>query len=103
MIRALFSAASGMTAQQLNVDNIAHNLANANTPGYKMRKAQFQDLLYQSMIQPGTSAGQQTVVPTGLQLGLGTRAASNEIIFTQGDFASTENPLDVVIQGRGFF
>ena len=74
MIRALFSAASGMTAQQLNVDNIAHNLANANTTGYKMRKAQFQDLLYQSMIQPGTSAGQQTVVPTGLQLGLGTRA-----------------------------
>ena len=57
MIRALFSAASGMTAQQLNVDNIANNLANANTAGYKTRKAQFQDLLYQSMVQPGTSAG----------------------------------------------
>ena len=103
MIRALYSAASGMTAQQLNVDNIAHNLANASTAGYKMRRAQFQDLLYQSIVQPGSSAGQQTVVPTGLQVGLGTRAASNEIIFTQGSFQATENPLDLVIQGRGFF
>ena len=57
MIRALFSAASGMTAQQTNVDNIAHNLANANTVGFKMRRTQFQDLLYQSMIQPGAAAG----------------------------------------------
>ncbi|HWQ56905.1 MAG TPA: flagellar basal-body rod protein FlgG [Bryobacteraceae bacterium] len=103
MIRALYSAASGMTAQQLNVDNIAHNLANASTAGYKMRRAQFQDLLYQSMVQPGASAGQQTVVPTGLQVGLGTRAASSEILFTQGNFQATENPYDVVIQGRGFF
>jgi flagellar basal-body rod protein FlgG len=103
MIRALYSAASGMTAQQLNVDNIANNLANASTTGYKMRRAQFQDLLYQSMTQPGASAGQQTTVPTGLQLGLGTRAASNEIIFTQGNFSETDNPLDVVIQGNGFF
>ena len=103
MIRALYTAASGMTAQQLNVDNIAHNLANANTAGYKMRRAQFQDLLYQNVVQPGAAAGQQTLVPTGLQVGLGTRASSNEIIFTQGNFASTDNPLDVVIQGRGFF
>jgi flagellar basal-body rod protein FlgG len=103
MIRALYSAASGMTAQQLNVDNIANNLANANTAGYKVRRAQFQDLLYQSIVQPGASAGQQTTVPTGLQLGLGTRAASNEIIFTQGNFSQTNNPLDVVIQGNGFF
>src|SRR5262252_3549142 len=98
MIRALYSAASGMTAQQLNIDNIANNLANANTTGYKMRRAQFQDLLYQSVVQPGSAAGQQTVVPTGLQLGLGTRAASNEIIFSQGDFSQTSNPLDLVIQ-----
>ena len=103
MIRALYSAASGMTAQQTNVDNIAHNLANANTSGYKQRRAQFQDLLYQTVIQPGAAAGQQTVVPTGLQLGLGTRTASNEIIFTQGDFSQTNNPLDLVIQGKGFF
>lgn len=103
MIRALYSAASGMTAQQLNVDNIAHNLANANTAGFKARRAQFQDLLYQSLVQPGAAAGQQTTVPTGLQLGLGTRAASNEIIFTQGNFSQTNNPLDLVVQGRGFF
>src|SRR6185437_11800641 len=103
MIRALYSAASGMNAQQLNVDNIANNLANANTAGYKARRAQFQDLLYQSMVQPGTAASQQTTVPTGLQLGLGTRAASNEIIFTQGNFSETDNPLDLVIQGNGFF
>ncbi|HJT88777.1 MAG TPA: flagellar basal-body rod protein FlgG [Bryobacteraceae bacterium] len=103
MIRALYSAASGMTAQQVNVDNIANNLANANTAGYKMRRAEFQDLLYQNMVQPGAAAGQQTVVPTGLQLGLGTRAVSNEIIFTQGNFSATNNPLDVVIQGQGFF
>jgi len=103
MIRALFSAASGMAAQQLNVDNIAHNLANANTVGFKQRRAQFQDLLYQNILQPGASAGSQTVVPTGLQLGLGTRAASNEIIFTQGNTLQTNNPLDLVIQGKGFF
>jgi len=103
MIRALYTAASGMNAEQLNVDNIANNLANANTTGYKSRRAQFQDLLYQSIVQPGTSAGQQTIVPTGLQLGLGTRAASNEIIFTQGNSSETDNPLDVVIQGNGFF
>ena len=103
MIRALFSAASGMTAQQTNVDNIAHNLANANTVGFKMRRTQFQDLLYQSMIQPGAAAGAQTVVPTGLQVGLGTRPSSNEIIFTQGNFQLTSNPLDLVIEGRGFF
>jgi flagellar basal-body rod protein FlgG len=103
MIRALYSAASGMTAQQMNVDNIAHNLANANTSGYKMRRAQFQDLLYQTVVQPGSAAGQQTTVPTGLQVGLGTRTSSNEIIFTQGSFAQTDNPLDMVIQGKGFF
>ena len=103
MIRALYSAASGMTAQQMNVDNIAHNLANANTAGFKARRAQFQDLLYQTLTQPGAAASQQSAVPTGLQLGLGTRAASNEIIFAQGDFSATNNPLDLVIQGKGFF
>ena len=103
MIRALYSAASGMTAQQLNVDNIANNLANANTAGYKTRRAQFQDLLYQNIVQPGSAASQSTTVPSGLQLGLGTRSSSNEIIFTQGNFSQTDNPLDVVIQGNGFF
>ena len=103
MIRALYSAASGMRAQEMNVDNIANNLANANTVGYKARRAQFQDLMYQSVLQPGTASGQQTIIPTGLQLGLGTRPTSNEIVFTQGAFSETDNPLDVVIQGRGFF
>src|ERR1017187_3075112 len=79
MIRALYSAASGMNAQQMNVDNIANNLANANTTGYKMRRAQFQDLIYQTVVQPGSASGQQTLVPTGLQVGLGTRSSSNEI------------------------
>jgi flagellar basal-body rod protein FlgG len=103
MIRALYSAASGMKAQELNLDNIANNLANANTVGYKSRRAQFQDLMYQNVLAPGTAAGQQTTVPTGLQLGLGTHAASNEIIFTEGSFTETDNPLDMVIQGNGFF
>jgi flagellar basal-body rod protein FlgG len=103
MIRALYSAASGMAAQQMNVDNIANNLANANTNGFKERRTQFQDLLYQSYVQPGTAAGSQTVVPSGLQVGLGTRPASNEIILTQGPFTETDNPLDLVIQGKGFF
>lgn len=103
MFRALYSAASGMSAQQLNVDNIANNLANANTIGYKTRRAQFQDLMYQTLVQPGSSSGQATLVPSGLQLGLGTRASSNEIIFSQGAFTSTSNPLDLVVQGLGFF
>jgi flagellar basal-body rod protein FlgG len=87
----------------LNVDDIAHNLANSNTTGFKARHAQFQDLLYQNIVQPGTSAGQQTVVPTGLQVGLGTRTSANEVIFTQGNFQQTDSPLDLVIQGQGFF
>jgi len=103
MIQALYSAASGMAAQQMSVDNIANNLANANTNGFKMRRTQFQDLLYQSYVQPGAAAGSQTIVPSGLQLGLGTRPASNEIILTQGNFQQTGNPLDLVIQGKGFF
>ena len=103
MIRALFSAGSGMTAEQMSIDSIANNLANANTAGFKARRTQFQDLLYQSFLQPGAAAGAQTVVPSGLQLGLGTRPAANSIVFTQGSFQQTDNPLDVVIQGKGFF
>ena len=103
MIRALFSAGSGMSAQELNIDNIANNLANANTAGFKARRVEFQDLMYQSVIQPGAAAGSQTVVPSGLQLGLGTRPVSNEIVYSQGDFQQTGNAYDVVIQGKGFF
>jgi len=103
MIRALYSAASGMAAQEMNVDNIANNLSNANTVGYKARRAQFQDLMYQSVLQPGAASGQQTLIPAGLQLGLGTRPTSNEIVFTEGAFSETDNPLDLAIQGGGFF
>lgn len=103
MIRALYSAASGMNAQDISIDNIANNLANANTVGFKTRRTQFQDLLYQTFVQPGTAAGSQTVVPSGMQLGLGTRPAANTIVLTQGNFQETDNPLDVVIQGKGFF
>ena len=103
MLRALYSAASGMEALQLNIDNIANNLANVNTTGFKQRRTQFQDLLYQTLIAPGSSASSSTEVPTGLQIGLGTRAVSNEIIFLQGDYLETQNELDLVIEGRGFF
>jgi len=92
-----------MTAQQINIDNIAHNLANANTVGFKARRSQFQDLLYQTVAQPGAAATAQTVVPTGLQLGLGARASSNSVLFRQGSFEMTQNPLDMVVQGKGFF
>jgi flagellar basal-body rod protein FlgG len=103
MIRALYTAASGMTAEQTNVDNIANNLANSSTTAFKTRRTQFQDLMYQTIMQPGAQAGSQTIIPAGLQIGLGTRPASNEIIFTQGSFTQTSNPLDVAIQGNGFF
>ncbi|MEQ1886153.1 MAG: flagellar basal-body rod protein FlgG [Bryobacteraceae bacterium] len=103
MIRALYSAGSGLTAEQMSIDSIAHNLANANTVGFKARRTQFQDLLYQSFLQPGASAGAQTIVPSGLQLGLGTRPSANSVNFTQGSFQQTNNPLDVVIEGKGFF
>jgi len=103
MMRALYSAASGMTAQQTNVDDISNNLANATTAGYKSRRAQFQDLLYQSVVTPGSAAGQQTTVPSGLQIGLGAKASSNEIMFTEGNLVQTGNPLDLAIAGSGFF
>jgi flagellar basal-body rod protein FlgG len=103
MLRALYTAASGMEAQQLNIDTIAHNLANINTSGFKFRKAQFQDLLYQNIRQAGASNTATTEIPVGLQVGLGTKPVASEIIFSQGDFAATSNPLDMVIQGQGFF
>jgi flagellar basal-body rod protein FlgG len=103
MFRALYTAASGMVAQELNLDNVANNLANASTGGFRRRRLQFQDLLYQSMVAPGSAATQQTTVSSGLEIGLGTRTASTEILQNQGDFSSTDNPLDLVIQGQGFF
>lgn len=103
MFHALYTAASGMTAQQLNLDNIANNLANSSTAGFQARRVQFTDLLYQSDIMPGAAATQQTTVASGLQVGLGTRAGNTEIVQTQGEFTQTGNPLDLAIQGGGFF
>lgn len=103
MFRALHTAASGMLAQQLNLDNIANNLANASTSGFRGRRLQFEDLLYQNMVVPGSAATQQTTVSAGLQIGLGTRASATEIMQTQGNINSTGNPLDLAIQGQGFF
>jgi len=103
MYRAMYTAASGMETQQLNLDNVAHNLANASTAGFRRRRLQFQDLVYQNLVAPGAAATQQTTYPTGLQIGLGARTAASEIIQLQGDFNQTGNPLDMTIQGQGFF
>jgi flagellar basal-body rod protein FlgG len=103
MYRALFTAASGMQTQQLNLENVANNLANASTAGFRRRRLQFQDLMYQNLVLPGAAATQQTTYSTGLQIGLGARSAASEIIQSQGDFNSTGNPLDLTIQGQGFF
>jgi flagellar basal-body rod protein FlgG len=103
MLRALYTAASGMVAQQLNLDNIANNLANASTAGFYGRRLQFSDLVYQNVVMPGAAATQQTTVAAGLQVGLGTMPRASEVIQTQGNFSSTGNPLDLAIQGLGFF
>lgn len=103
MIRSLWTAATGMTAQQLNIDVIANNLANVNTAGFKKSRVDFEDLLYQTLRQAGTTQAQGAKVPTGLQVGLGTRAVGTLKIFTPGQLKTTENPLDLAIQGDGFF
>ena len=103
MFRSLYTAASGMETQELNLDNIANNLSNANTAGFRTRRLQFEDLLYQNVITPGAPNTQQTIIPAGLQVGLGARSAATEVIQQQGNFNSTGNPLDLAIQGAGFF
>lgn len=102
MIRALYTAASGMSAQQLNLDTIANNLANSSTVGFRQRVLQFQDMMYQNLVTPGAAESQQTV-SAGLQIGLGTKSSASEIIMTQGDLNQTNNPYDLAIQGEGFF
>src|ERR1700756_1010023 len=103
MIRALYTAASGMMAQETNLDNVANNLANSSTAGFRRRRIQFEDLVYQTAVMPGAAATQQTTMVAGLQIGLGTRPAASEVIQLQGDFAGTGNALDLAIQGQGFF
>lgn len=103
MLRALYTAASGMSAQQLNLDNIANNLSNSSTSGFYARRLQFADLVYQNVIMPGAAATQQTTIAAGLQVGLGTMPGASEVLQIQGNLASTSNPLDLAIQGLGFF
>ncbi len=103
MIRSLWTAVTGMQAQELNIDVISNNLANVNTSGFKKSRAEFQDLLYENMRPAGVASSQDTIVPTGIQLGHGTRPVAVQKIFTQGDFQNTKNELDWAIEGEGFF
>lgn len=103
MMRALWSAASGMKTQQDNMDVVAHNLANVNTYGAKKVRAEFHDLLYQTLRPAGGNSGPDSQYPTGLQIGLGDRLAATQRIFTQGNLQATGNPTDIAIEGEGFF
>lgn len=103
MMRSLWSAASGMKAQQQNIDVVAHNLANVNTYGDKKVRAEFQDLVYQTLRAAGAESGDGTTYPTAMQIGLGTRLAATNRVFTQGNLQTSENPTDVAIEGEGFF
>ena len=103
MIRSLWIARTGLDAQQTQLDVISNNLANVSTNGFKRGRAVFEDLLYQTLRQPGAQSSQQTQIPTGLQLGTGVRPVSTARIFTQGNIQKTDSTLDVAIQGNGFF
>ena len=103
MIRSLWTSASGMQAQALNLDVIANNLANVSTAGFKKSRAEFQDLLYETIRPAGTPSSQDTQVPTGIQLGHGTRPSSVLKIFSQGDLENTKKELDLAIESDGFF
>jgi flagellar basal-body rod protein FlgG len=103
MIRSLWIAKTGLNAQQTQMDVIANNLANVSTSGFKRSRAVFEDLLYQTVRQPGAQSSEQTQLPSGLQVGTGVRPVATERIFTQGNLQQTGNDKDVAIQGAGFF
>jgi len=104
MMRSLWTAATGMAAQSLNVDVISNNMANVNTTGFKRGRANFQDLMYQQLKSPGAEASASgTQLPAGIQVGLGVRTTSVDSIFSEGSFQQTNNKLDLAVQGRGFF
>jgi flagellar basal-body rod protein FlgG len=103
MIKALRTAASGMVAQQLNIDTIANNLANINTTGYKKSKVEFQDVLYENIRRAGTNVSAENVVPVNLQVGYGSKPIATVRTFETGEMNPTNNPLDVAVQGNGFF
>jgi flagellar basal-body rod protein FlgG len=100
---SLYSAATGMEAQQLNLNTIANNLANVNTPGFKRSKIEFQDLLYQKPRESGTDSGGGNLVPTGVEVGNGARVAATSKVFTQGQLVNSGEKFDIAIQGDGFF
>jgi flagellar basal-body rod protein FlgG len=103
MTRGLWTAASGMAAQETNIDVIANNLANVNTTGFKSSRVDFQDLYYQTVRQAGAATADGSQIPSGVQVGLGTRPAAVQKLFTAGDLRQTGNQLDVAIEGDGFF
>jgi flagellar basal-body rod protein FlgG len=103
MLKTLSIAATGMQAQALNIDVIANNLANVNTSGFKKSRADFQDLVYQNLRMAGTASAEGSQVPTGIQLGQGTRPVATQKLFSQGDYQYTQNQLDLAIEGDGFF
>jgi flagellar basal-body rod protein FlgG len=103
MMRSLWIAKTGMEAQQTQLDTITHNLANVGTNGFKRSHAVFEDLMYQNLRQVGANSSEQTTLPTGLQVGLGTRAVATSRNFGQGNLQQTSNPLDIAIRGSGFF
>ena len=103
MLRSLYSAAAGMESQQLNLDVISNNLANVNTTGFKKSKIEFQDLLYETTRTPGADQGSGNLLPTGLQIGHGSRAVATSKVFTEGELTQTGERLDIAIQGDGFF
>lgn len=103
MIKAMNTAATGMQAQQTNIDNIANNLANVNTTGFKKARIEFQDILYQNFRRAGTATAIGSVVPVNLDVGYGTRAVATSREFSPGSVAITKNPTDMAIAGNGFF
>jgi flagellar basal-body rod protein FlgG len=103
MIRALWTAASGMQSQQINIDVIANNLANVNTNGFKKSRPDFQDLMYQNLKSAGSPSTNSTQVPSGIQIGLGSKAAAVTKVFTPGAITQTGNDMDLAIEGDGFF
>lgn len=103
MIRSLFTASTGMIAQQMNIDTIAHNLANVNTTGFKKSRVNFQDLLYETIKPAGTQTANGTTIPEGIQIGHGVRPSSIAKLHTQGGSIQTGNPFDLAIEGEGFF
>mgnify|MGYP000845337725 CR=1 FL=1 len=103
MMRALYSSATGMMAQELQIDTISNNLANVGTTGFKKVRVNFQDLIYQTMRNAGAPTSAGTQIPTPIQVGLGTKAASTQRLFSAGEYQQTDNPLDMLIEGDGFF